>query len=142
MAKAHIVGSILGTAIGDSVGLPYEGLSRRRAERLLGPPDRHRFFFGRGMVSDDTEHTCMVAQSLIRSGGDPDAFGRSLAWGFRLWMLGLPAGIGFATLRSIHHDDLVDSSTQALLRFRQGGFIPLYSDEEEEELPIRRAEYY
>ncbi len=43
----------------------------------------------------------MVAQSLIRSGGDPDAFGRSLAWGFRLWMLALPAGIGFATLRSI-----------------------------------------
>ena len=101
VAEAHIVGSMLGTAIGDSIGLPYEGLSRRRAERLLGPPDRHRFFFGRGMVSDDTEHTCMVAQSLIGSGGDPDAFGRRLAWGFRLWVLGLPAGIGFATLRSI-----------------------------------------
>ncbi len=101
MAEAQIVGSILGTAIGDSIGLPYEGLSRRRAERLLGPPDRHRFFFGRGMVSDDTEHTCMVAQSLIGSGGDPDAFGRQLAWGFRLWVLGLPAGIGFATLRSV-----------------------------------------
>ena len=101
MAEAQIVGSLLGTAIGDSIGLPYEGLSRRRAGRLLGPPDRHRFFFGRGMVSDDTEHTCMVAQSLIGSGGDPDAFGRQLAWGFRLWMLGLPAGIGFATLRSI-----------------------------------------
>ena len=101
MAEAQIVGSILGTATGDSVGLPYEGLSRRRAGRLLGPPDRHRFFFGRGMVSDDTEHTCMVAQSLIASGGDPDAFGRELAWGFRLWVLGLPAGIGFATLRSI-----------------------------------------
>ena len=53
------------------------------------------------MVSDDTEHTCMVAQSLIASGGDPDVFGRQLAWGFRLWVLGLPAGIGFATLRSI-----------------------------------------
>ena len=101
VAEAHIVGSILGTAIGDSIGLPYEGLSRRRAARLLGPPDRHRFFFGRGMVSDDTEHTCMVAQSLIGSGGDPDAFGRRLAWGFRLWVLALPAGIGFATLRSI-----------------------------------------
>ena len=101
MAKAHVIGSMLGTAIGDSIGLPYEGLSRRRASRLLGPPDRHRFFFGRGMVSDDTEHTCMVAQSLIASGGDPEAFGRRLAWGFRLWVLALPAGIGFATLRSI-----------------------------------------
>lgn len=30
-------------------------------------------------------------------------------------------------------DDLVDSSAQALLRFRQGGFIRLYSDQEERE---------
>ena len=48
----------------------------------------------------------------------------------------------FAAFPSGDHDDLVDSSTQALLRFRQGGFIPLYSDEEDEELPIRRSEYY
>ena len=48
----------------------------------------------------------------------------------------------FAAFPSGDHDDLVASSTQALLRFRQGGFIPLYSDEEEEELPIRRADYY
>jgi phage terminase large subunit-like protein len=30
------------------------------------------------------------------------------------------------------HDDLVDSSTQALLRFRKGGFIRLQSDEPED----------
>ncbi len=29
-------------------------------EKLLGPPERHRFFLRRGMISDDTEHTCMV----------------------------------------------------------------------------------
>ena len=28
------------------------------------------------------------------------------------------------------HDDLVDSSTQAILRFRQGGFIPIQTDED------------
>tara|TARA_R110000823_G_scaffold216020_9_gene345642 strand:- start:6091 stop:7521 length:1431 start_codon:yes stop_codon:yes gene_type:complete len=33
------------------------------------------------------------------------------------------------------HDDLVDSSTQALLRFRQGGFVPLHSDEDLEYVP-------
>ena len=99
--QTHIVGSILGTAIGDAMGLPYEGLSPRRAARFFGPPDRYRFFFGRGMVSDDTEHTCMVAQSLIASGGDIDAFRRYLGWRFRFWLLGLPAGIGLATLRSI-----------------------------------------
>lgn len=40
------------------------------------------------------------------------------------------------------HDDLVDSSTQALIRFRQGGFIPLQSDEVDEFQPKRKAEYY
>ena len=33
------------------------------------------------------------------------------------------------------HDDLVDSSTQALLRFRQGGFVSLHSDEDLEYTP-------
>ena len=50
----------------------------------------------------------------------------------------------FASFPAGEHDDLVDSSTQALLRFRQGGFIRLASDEEEEEPKFRRrrAEYY
>lgn len=101
MNEDRIVGCILGGAVGDAIGLPYEGLSRRRASKLLGRPDRHRFFFGRGMISDDTEHACIVAQSLIAARGDLDAFRRKLAWGLRLWLLGVPAGIGVATLRSI-----------------------------------------
>ncbi len=100
MTQEHIIGCILGTAIGDAIGLPYEGVSRRRAVRLLGPIERHRLFFGRGMVSDDTEQTCMVAQSLIDANGNTDVFSKSLAWRFRFWFLGFPAGIGFATLRS------------------------------------------
>lgn len=101
MAREHVVGCILGAAVGDAIGLPYEGLSRRRAARVLGPPDRHRFLFGRGMVSDDTEHICMVAQSLIASGGDIELFRKHLGWRFRFWLLALPAGVGLATLRSI-----------------------------------------
>lgn len=101
MNDDRIVGCILGTAVGDALGLPYEGLSRRRAARMLGSPDRHRFCFGRGMVSDDTEHTCLVAQSLIVANGNVDKFQQALAWGLRRWLLGLPAGVGLATLRSI-----------------------------------------
>jgi len=49
----------------------------------------------------------------------------------------------FAGFPNMEHDDLVDSTTQALLRFRQGGFIPLYSDEEDEPLENNRtANYY
>ena len=42
------------------------------------------------------------------------------------------------------HDDLVDSTSQALLRFRQGGFIKLQSDEPDDPpiLRRRRAAYY
>ncbi len=49
----------------------------------------------------------------------------------------------FAAFPTGDHDDLVDSSTQALLRFRQGGFIRIESDEEEEEFLLnRKADYY
>jgi ADP-ribosyl-[dinitrogen reductase] hydrolase len=98
----RIAGVLLGTAVGDALGLPREGLSRRRAERLFGPqPLKHRLLFGRGMVSDDTEHACMTAQALLHSACDVNAFAPSLAWRLRFWLLGLPAGIGYATLRSI-----------------------------------------
>jgi predicted phage terminase large subunit-like protein len=40
------------------------------------------------------------------------------------------------------HDDLVDSSSQALTRFRQGGFISIDSDEPDEPVYRRRMEYY
>ncbi len=91
---------IIGAAIGDALGLPYEGLSRSRAAKLFGPPDRHRFLFRRGMVSDDTEHTCLVAQALIRSAGDGDLFERELARRLRWWFLALPAGVGLATAKA------------------------------------------
>ena len=49
----------------------------------------------------------------------------------------------FAAFPVGDHDDLVDSSTQALLRFRQGGFINLESDEPWDDLlPTRKAAYY
>jgi len=40
------------------------------------------------------------------------------------------------------HDDLVDSSTQALIRFRKGGFITLPSDEPDEPREFRRKTAY
>ncbi len=100
MSESHISGCILGTAVGDSVGLPYEGVSRKRLLRLLGKPDRHRFLFGHGMVSDDTEHSCMVAQSLIAANFDVDTFTVLFARRLRWWFLMLPAGVGFATMRA------------------------------------------
>ena len=40
------------------------------------------------------------------------------------------------------HDDLVDSTTQALIRFRKGGFLRLQTDEVDEPVYRRKAAYY
>lgn len=94
-------GILLGTAVGDSVGLPAEGVSRARVARLFPGPWRQRLILGRGMISDDTEHALFVAQALLAANGDEAVFSRALAWKLRFWLLGLPAGIGLATLRAI-----------------------------------------
>lgn len=95
------VGCLLGTAIGDAMGLACEGLGADRQRRWYPSLDGYHLLFGKGLCSDDTEHTCMVAQAILVSGGDPAAFERDFAWRLRWWFLGLPAGIGLATLRSI-----------------------------------------
>ena len=48
----------------------------------------------------------------------------------------------FAGFPNMEHDDLVDSTTQALLRFRQGNFITLDSDELMEDNEPREHVYY
>lgn len=98
---AQLHACLLGGAVGDSLGLPFEALSARRAQHWARGPLRQRFFLGRGMVSDDTDHTIFVAQALLRSKGDVDEFRRVLAWRLRCWLLSLPAGIGWGTLRGI-----------------------------------------
>jgi phage terminase large subunit-like protein len=40
------------------------------------------------------------------------------------------------------NDDLVDSSSQALIRFRQGGFITIDSDEKDYPVQPRKVAYY
>jgi ADP-ribosylglycohydrolase len=52
------------------------------------------------MMSDDTEHTVMVAQSLVEHPADVAAFQRKLARRLRWWLLRLPAGVGLATARA------------------------------------------
>ncbi len=95
-----IIGCLLGTATGDSIGLPWEGLSKRRLKKIYGEIKGHSFFFNKGMLSDDTEHTAMVAKALLETDGDTKAFTENLAWKLRFWFMSLPAGIGMATLKS------------------------------------------
>ncbi len=100
-AVESIHGAILGCAVGDALGLPYEGLSARRGARLWGEPTRHRFLGSWGMVSDDTEHTCLLAEALCLAPNDTEQLTREFAARLRWWLLGAPAGIGLATLQAI-----------------------------------------
>lgn len=100
--RLALKGCLIGAAIGDALGLPYEGLAPRRIARMAMASDVtiYRFIAKRGMVSDDTEHLSMVAQALIVSAGDPERFLQSLSRQLRWWLAGVPAGIGLATLRA------------------------------------------
>ncbi len=96
----RLAGALLGVALGDALGLPFEGLSALRVARrwearpatgLLG---RWRF------VSDDTEQAALIAQALASYPEDTarcvGRFRRSMVG----WFLRLPFGIGFGTLRA------------------------------------------
>jgi ADP-ribosyl-[dinitrogen reductase] hydrolase len=99
--ERHILGCILGTMAGDAVGLRREGLSRQRALRLYGnSPLQPALLLGLAFCSDDSEHTCMVARALALAGGDVNRFERQLAVDLKRWLLTMPAGVGFATLRA------------------------------------------
>jgi ADP-ribosylglycohydrolase len=90
-------------AVGDALGLPLEGLSPRRARKLFGEINESfgmRLCFGRGLVSDDTEHALLTLHAFIAAQGDPIRFERALAWRLRLWFLQVPPGIGLATAKA------------------------------------------
>ncbi len=98
--KDAILGCLLGTAVGDALGLTAEGLSRKRVAAMkLG--EHHRFIFGHGMFSDDTEHTLMLATSLSEHRNNPGAMQSTLGWKLRWWLLALPAGVGLSTAKAI-----------------------------------------
>jgi ADP-ribosyl-[dinitrogen reductase] hydrolase len=99
--QERLVGVLLGTAVGDALGLPAEGLGPRVIAARWKGQWRHRLIGNRGMISDDTEHTAMVAQCLLEHPTDAEAFQRALAKKLRWWLLALPAGVGLATARGI-----------------------------------------
>ena len=94
-------GCLLGGAIGDALGLPFERLRPERARQIFGAQPRGlemQLLPNRGMLSDDTEHALFTARALLESRGDAAKFGRVLRGELRAWTFYLPPGIGKATL--------------------------------------------
>jgi len=96
----RLSGTLLGTALGDALGLPAEGMSSKAIGRRFGALDRFHLLGKTGFVSDDTEQSALVAQSLICAQGDVEHSARCFRWSLLGWFLRLPWGIGLGTLRS------------------------------------------
>ncbi|MBI5622387.1 MAG: ADP-ribosylglycohydrolase family protein [Elusimicrobia bacterium] len=96
----RLTGVLLGTALGDSLGLPAEGLSSAVILRRFGRVERFHLLGSLGFVSDDTEQSALVAQSLARHPDDPEACARAFRRSLLGWFLRLPWGVGLATVRA------------------------------------------
>jgi ADP-ribosyl-[dinitrogen reductase] hydrolase len=81
----RVLGCVLGGAVGDALGAPFEGLwSRSIPEPSVLLTDYAEFEgYPRGQYTDDTQLTIATLQSVIRRGHiDPQHIARSIA---RLW---------------------------------------------------------
>lgn len=98
--QERVEGVLLGTALGDALGLAMEGMGPATIARRFGRVDRFHILGRTGFVSDDTEQSALMAQALcVRDQGD-DAVVTRLRRGILGWFLRLPWGIGLGTLRA------------------------------------------
>jgi len=99
MSQPVVAGVLIGQAIGDMMGLPYENLAPRRVAKLA-KFNRPAFFLGYGVGSDDTEHAGLTFDAWLYCNGDAKLFQKRLASNLRRWFLAGPPGIGLATLKA------------------------------------------
>jgi len=101
LQKEKLIACIVGCAVGDAVGLPFEGMKPTTIAKVLkDKPVRHCLIGGYGMWSDDTDHSVMLVQSVLEQ-SSPEAFTKSFSRKLRLWFLTLPPGIGLGTVCAI-----------------------------------------
>ena len=98
--RGRLRGCLLGTAVGDALGLPYEGMTSREIAARCDPFDAYRLLGRIGFVSDDTEQTALVLASVIESEGDPERARVAFRKALLAWCARLPFGVGLATLRA------------------------------------------
>ena len=99
-AGDRMAGVLLGTALGDALGLPMEGMGGAAVQRRFPRIEGFALLGSSGFCSDDTEQSALVAQSLARHPGDRAAAVRAFRRAILGWFLRLPWCIGLGTLRA------------------------------------------
>lgn len=135
-----------GFALGDALGLPYEGLSPRRIGKLRsGRPLQHRILGNHGMTSDDTEHMMLTASAWLASQGDISRFQHELASRLRWWFLAIPPATGLATAKACCKLLIRTSPTRSGVRsagngpIMRTGLLGILIDDPEQLLQFVRA---
>lgn len=68
--KSKFVGALIGTAVGDAIGMPYEGLTPQEINaRCTLPLEMHDGRLPKGSYTDDTELAIGIAESIIANKG-------------------------------------------------------------------------
>ena len=97
----HLTAVLLGTAIGDALGLYMEGLSGKTISNwFTNDIDRYYLIGNIGFVSDDTEQSALVAQAIARHPKDVSAAASSFKIAMLGWFARMPFGVGRATSQS------------------------------------------
>ena len=96
----RVHGHLLGIAVGDAYGLPWEGLSSRTIARRFHGRSRYRMLGRTGFVSDDADQAILVLEALLRARGDRDSTVRLFRRSMVGWFWRLPWGIGLSTLKA------------------------------------------
>jgi predicted phage terminase large subunit-like protein len=94
-----------------------------------------------GIPVSDFTPTRATGDKIMRANSISDIFASGVAWApDRRWAEEVIEEC--ASFPSSEHDDYVDAVIMAMMRYRQGGFIRLESDEDDEDLPFAKADYY
>lgn len=96
--KDKFLGALIGTFVGDALGMPFEGWPSESLERMFGVIDSmHEARLGKGTYTDDTEMMISVAESLVEF---PDFNGEDMAQRF-LKNMHRERGYGAGTIKAL-----------------------------------------
>ncbi|MEM7473904.1 MAG: ADP-ribosylglycohydrolase family protein [Planctomycetota bacterium] len=101
LRQLHSHGAFLGTAVGESLGLARQGLTRQSAIRYYGPdPLRYQLLPGFGIYGENTKLGFLFIQSLLNSRNDFDGLKQAFRWRLSWYPLSLSCNLSNSTLRA------------------------------------------
>ncbi|MEE8143018.1 MAG: ADP-ribosylglycohydrolase family protein [Planctomycetota bacterium] len=125
LLKTRFRGTLMGGAIGDALGFPFEGSSRSFmvavGDEVTQRYEKHRSgYFPRGQYSDDTQMTLATVEAIVEAGGIE---GESIAASFiPLWRENRIVGRGNACTEAVQRlmDGVADWRTSGAEEGRAG----------------------